>query len=670
MGWIKAKFAQYHAWISPVISVLRERVGNALDFLYHTLVAIPVRFIKQLIQKISQKVQSWLAPITQHYTTHILPIYTYYKNQCKENTQEYWKAVREIRIKNKTVGDVVDVGVAKINEHPWIRQLQDASKLDTRFPTMISTLFANLLAIIFPLSLMQVYDRIIPNHTTNTLLFLTLIVVSAIALEAALRIIRTYINLWADTKYEFYLGKTAFSKIMNAPLHIAENTDVGTRLEQFAILDQMKGFYNTQLLTAMYEVPFLLIFVFVIAYIGEWLFIIPLITIIFSAYLMWKFALRWEFLLREKLTFEARENDFIINVLTGIHTAKSIGMEELLLRRHERLQESGMKIDFLSSIHDGDLLTIKSTASQGTIILTATFGCIMVVYGHLAIGGLAACILLAGRIMRPFDRILTTFNRLNMINLVREKLDVIFQLPSEENVTTGETVILKGEIKLEKISFHFDDFKEYEILKALDLRIPPNTLVGICGDDQTEKTTLLNILSTVTKPTSGQYFLDDKDVHQYQTSALRKQIAYLKRTGKLFRGSIMDNLSAFDEKLIPMARRLVDRLGLNTILSKLPSGYDTFVGEKAVEALPGGVVNLILIIRALVRKPKIVLFDETNINLDTQSKQKMLELLPYLKEFSTIVVLVMQESTMKIMDVIYRFEEGKLVRVENFRPEN
>ena len=154
-------------------------------------------------------------------------------------------------------------------------------------------------------------------------------------------------------------------------------------------------------------------------------------------------------------------------------------------------------------------------------------------------------------------------------------------------------------------------------------------------------------------------------MNEYNTPFLHRKITYLNRVGKLFRGTIMDNLSAFDEQLIPVARRLVDRLGLNAILSKLPSGYDTYVGEKAVEALPGGVLNLIFIIRALVGKPKIIIYDEANINLDTQYTQNMLDLLEHLKDQATVIVFVNKKTTLPLMDCNFELTATSLTRVEH-----
>lgn len=636
----------------PFFKQIQQRIAQ----IYSVLTAI--------FKKLKAIFLSVFLPLLEKAHSYLKPIITLIKGHVINAAQKCWAEIRELKIRDHTVGAYVDTGVEKALAYPLVRQLIEATRNDTRIPTMVSTAFINILALVFPMTLMQVYDRIIPNRTLSTLVFLTIGVVLTFAIEALFRIIRAYINLWADTKYEFALEKMAFSKVMNAPMYVTENTDVGMRLKQFTILEQLKGFYNTQLLTSLYEIPFLFIFLFAIAYLAGWLFLIPLAVTFLTGYITWRFTQNWKTLLEKKITFEARESDFIINVLTGIHTAKSIGMEELLIRRHERLQESGMDINYHTSVHDGDLHTIKSISSQAITVLIVTFGAIMVINGGMAIGGLAACTLLAGRIMRPFDHVLSTLSRLTMIDLLREKLDLIFQLPASDEFKKVESTIAKGEITLQDIGFHYGD-STYDILKAVDLSIPAQQLVGITGENQSEKTALLNILATIAKPTSGVYLIDGKNVDEYQTSALHKKIAYLNRVGKLFRGTIMDNLSAFNEEYVPNARRLVDRLGLNSILSKLPSGYDTFVGEKAVEALPGGVMNMIFIVRALVSKPKIVLFDETNINLDTQSSQNMINLLVQLKEFSTVIVLASKQSTIDLMDVLYTFQDKKLIRVEN-----
>jgi ABC-type bacteriocin/lantibiotic exporter with double-glycine peptidase domain len=278
----------------------------------------------------------------------------------------------------------------------------------------------------------------------------------------------------------------------------------------------------------------------------------------------------------------------------------------------------------------------------------------------MAAGGLAACVLLVGRVMQPLNNILSAFNRWSMLNIIREQLDTVLRMPIDNKERVSGFDELQGEITFRNMSFYFEEKGSPWILNDITLTIAPRTVVSIIGHDQTAKTALFNILATITKPTSGEYLLDGKNVDFFQTYEIREKIAYLTKTGKLFHGTMMENLSAFQEELIPTARRFVDALGLNKIIAKLPSGYSTTVGDKAVECLPGGVINLILIIRALVTKPKIILLDETNMSLDTQATQKMIELLKTLKEVSTIIILSSSADTVALSNAVYDLKDGKL----------
>lgn len=547
----------------------------------------------------------------------------------------------------------------------WVKQLSEASVAEAHASTIISTFFISILSVAFPLMLMQVYDRIIPNQSYSTLVFLSLGIAVALIIETLLRIARANINLWADSKYEYKISKIAFDNLINAPLYVYEETDTGARTKQFGVLEQLRGFYNNQLFTAVCDVPFLAIFFIIIAYIGGLLFLVPLIMCVIVGYFSFWYIQRWQHFLEDKLAHDARESDFIINVLSNIHTVKSLGMEELLIRRYERLQQKGILDHYLSSVQTGDLQTIKNFFNLLAIVLTATMGSVFVIQGTMAGGGLVACVLLVGRIMQPVNNILNTFNRWSMLNIIREQLDTVLRMPVENKERTSGFDELQGEITFKNMSFYYEEKGSPWILNNINLTILPRTIVSIIGNDQTAKTAFLNILATITKPTAGEYLLDGKNVDYFQTYELREKIAYLTKTGKLFHGTMMENLSAFQEELMPTARRFVDELGLNKIIAKLPAGFSTMVGDKAVECLPGGVINLILIIRALVTKPKIILLDEANMSLDTQSTQRMINLLRPLKEISTIIILSSSANTIALSDAVYCLENGTLHREQH-----
>ncbi len=549
------------------------------------------------------------------------------------------------------------------NNIAWVNQLSDASVSGGRKTTLLATSFVNILSLAFPLTLMQVYDRIIPNRSFDTMYLLFAGVIFALLFEMVLRMLRSYMNLWSDAKYEYKLSETVFEKLINTPLSEYEQFGAGERLHQISILDQMKGFYNNQLLTAVFDMPFIILFLLVIAYLGQWLVLAPLAVIVALVYSTFYFLDTWEKILKEKFIQEARENNLVIETINNIHTVKAMGMESLLMRRYERLQATGILANFRSSVHSADLATIKVVASQLVVMLIAAFGSLYVISGSMTLGGLAACTLLAGRIIQPLNRALGVLNRWQTVNIVRTQLKATWGLNNPEEITKPPFGKIHGEMELKEISFRYGPQSKL-ILDRISIKIPAGSVVGISGREQIGKTTLLNILATVMNPTSGQYLIDGRDTSQFQLNDLRHQIAYLSQTGDLFRGTIMQNLSAFDENYVPTAHRIAQLLGLNDIISKLPNGYDTMVGDRAVDILSLGVIRRIVITRALVRKPKIVLFDETNINLDMQSDMRLRNVLLSLAKISTIILVSHRPSLLKLTTISYELKEGKLIQVD------
>jgi ABC-type multidrug transport system fused ATPase/permease subunit len=263
--------------------------------------------------------------------------------------------------------------------------------------------------------------------------------------------------------------------------------------------------------------------------------------------------------------------------------------------------------------------------------------------------------------MIPLVRGLAIFSRWKMINIIRGQLDIILNLPVEKEIDLAE---IKGDIQLRDIGYlSKSDSFSYWVFKNINLDIPPCSVVTIVSDSKADAEKLLNILAAIIRPTTGEYLIDGKNVDAYQNYQLRTKITYLSKAGTLFQGSIMDNLSSFNQTLIPVAMRFSNMLGLDPVIAKLPAGYDTLVGDKAVETLPVSVINLIYIIRALVNKPKIILLDEADMDLDAKLTEKLIELLKILKEIATIVILPKNGDVIHFSDVVYELKNKELKRV-------
>jgi len=488
-------------------------------------------------------------------------------------------------------------------------------------------------------------------------------VVLALLIEMTLRIFRSYLNLWRDTQYEYALGEQSFEKLVSTPLHEYVKMGAGARLQQMGVLDHLKGFYNQQLLTTLFDLPFMGIFLGVVFYLGGLLVLVPIVVAVVLVGCTLIFFELFGRIIREKFEQEGRENNFVIEVINNIHTVKSMGMESLLIRRYERLQTTGIMANYRATIESADLTTIKLVSSQLVVVLIVTVGSLYVIHGAMTLGGLAACSLLAARIIQPMNKGLGALNRWQTINIVRQQLDSLLNLSNDSVPGTLSLDEIRGEITLQDVCFRYSD-QEPWILNHVNLHIPAGTVIGIIGEEQGGKTTLLNVLAALALPTAGKYFIDKQEVGQFPLIELRRHIAYLSQSGELLYGSIMDNLSAFNEDLVPTAQRLAKELGLTEVIAKLPHGFDTVVGDRAIDSLSRGVIRRIVIARALANKPKIILFDETNLNLDVPSDARLHDLLISLSKIATIVIVSHRPLMLKLASVVYELREGQLTQVQ------
>lgn len=247
----------------------------------------------------------------------------------------------------------------------------------------------NLLSLALPITMLQVYDRIIPHPSHGTLVFLVAGVLTALACEGVLRVIRALIAGRAAAVREHEAGCKAMGRFIHAKLETFEQTGTGAHLQNMNALGRWREFYSGQSLLALVDLPFALLFLGLIAYLSAWLVLVPLVLLIIfiGASLYAGVQLRRAVTLRS--TIEDSKTSYIVSVLAAMHAAKSMGMEESLLSRFEKQQESATKGSYQVARANSATMILSAIFGQITLIATATTGCLLVLNGSLSIGGLS-----------------------------------------------------------------------------------------------------------------------------------------------------------------------------------------------------------------------------------------------------------------------------------------
>ncbi|MBF0153014.1 MAG: ATP-binding cassette domain-containing protein [Magnetococcales bacterium] len=542
----------------------------------------------------------------------------------------------------------------------------------------LTSFIINLSGLLVPLALVQVYNRILPNHATQTLSLMVLGILIALLVEAALRSVRAYHIGWMGARFEHRVSCGSFRHLLYAAPEEIERTDSSKFMEGMNAINQVGELYSGQALMALFDMPFLFMYLFLIYKLAGSLVLVPLVALVLisvpSAYV----GITLKQTLKQDMVQKQRRFSFITETLNRIHSVKALAMESLLLRRHEMLLIKGLRqtydLVFLGSI----MPAFSSFTTQGMTAVVIALGAIKVMDGDLTTGGLAACTLLAGRSLQPIQALVAGWTRLQAIQMARKEVDSLFALRQRENPveTAKDGDVLSGTMQLRDVSMVVASKPEWQgpgkplkagqettILSNLSLMVDPGECIGIVGESGSGKSTLLKLFTGMLKATEGSVTIDGREVRSLPQH-LFAQVGYIPQKGVLFNGTILENLTMFDESRKYLALSMAARLGLDAVVARMPKGYLTVVGDGAPDTLPAGVQQRIVIARILAREPKILLFDEANMAIDSAGDNLLRTCLENLKGECTIVLISQRPSLLRLADRVFRLQGGKLQLLE------
>ncbi len=533
------------------------------------------------------------------------------------------------------------------------------------FDLILASVFINILALAMPLTLLQVYDRIIPNSAQGTLIMLIVGVGSALILEAFLRQGRSYVSGWMGARFEHLAGVAAVERILNVSIVDYEKQGSGVHLERFNALGPLKEFYAGQAILALCDLPFAVLFLGAMYYLAGHLVLVPIALIILFAITAILVGNKLKDALESRMLADDRRYSFIIEVLGGIHTVKGLAMEEQMIRRYERLQETCAGADYNVALHSSSASSTGALFSQLVLFCVVGYGATFVIDGALTVGGLAACTMLAGRSMQPLQKAVGIWTRFQSIQLALDRVQQLFRMEEEKQSGLPELPPVRGDLVVEELSFTYGKNKDGEDLPPLfdgvNINVEAGETIGISGSGSSGKTTLLYLLMGVFGPTTGRVLVDNLDLADYDASSIRRQVAYLPQEGVLFNGTILENVTMFRDEKIDDGLDISRLLGLDGVVAHMPHGYDTMVGDGAGDKLPKGIKQRIAIARALVDKPRILLFDEANAAMDSAGDNTLRTLLERLKGRVTLVLVTPRPSMLSLADRIFDITDGKLI---------
>lgn len=521
---------------------------------------------------------------------------------------------------------------------------------------MAASLAINVLGLALPIAILQMYDRVIRHQSLSTMVVLTLGVLAALGLEFALRVLRARIMSAEGARYDHRESRTALDRLLAADINAFRKVSPGQHAERFQAIASVRNYY-CQAGALLADLPFVFLYVGMIALIAGWLAVLPVMLFLALCVLGVNLARRLTIETGRREQTDIKRHNFLVESIGGIATIKALGLEALMQRRHERLQEDSADAFGAIARMTAQTQSIASELAQAASVLTVAIGAIAVVNGALTIGGLAATTILTGRFLQPVLKGLGLWARYPFIRLAEDKLKRMRDLAPQ---IAGNRALPRRRalLRLENVSFRYDGATRNAVDRAT-LDIPPYTYIGITGSSSSGRSTLLKLMNGLILPSEGSVRYDDVPVSLYLPRELRRQIALMPTSPTIYTGTLIENLTMFEDGAMKRrALALCRMLGLEDYVAGLSRGLETPMSGAG--DTPMGIAQRISIVRALAHNPRVVLFDTANAALDLDADKRLLQFFARQKGKRAVVFVTDRPSYLNLCDAVYHMADGKL----------
>ena len=526
---------------------------------------------------------------------------------------------------------------------------------DIRRATAFSALIS-MLSLASTIYMLQVYDRVITSSSLTTLAMLTLAVLAAYLVMEVLEWVRSTILQQSGERFDAAFSDRVFAAIFEGSL---QKVRIGGT-QALTDLRSVREFFVSPALMAVMEAPvsvLCLIILFALSPALGWFAVLGAMVQLGIAARM---ARRTQQPLTEAGNAAISAQVYVYNSLRNAQVIACLGMLGGIQQRWLAKQNRFLKLQASASDHAGALVAASKASQliQGSALMG--IGCWLLLQGSLA-GGAGMLIVgsvFGGKVLQPLVQVLTSWKLIGDARNAYLRLDTLLQqIPA---ATHGMPLPApKGQVSVEVVTTGAPG-SQLPILRNLSFALAAGQCLAVIGPTASGKTTLARLLIGLWQPQAGKVRLDGADVFAWNKAELGPHLGYLPQDVELFEGTVAENIARFgivDPAKLDAAVALV---GLGSLMSELPQGYDSYIGEDGV-LLSGGQRQRIGLARAVYGNPQLVVLDEPNASLDEQGDANLLRLLQSLKQAGvTSIVITHRTNVLTVADQILVLKDGSL----------
>ena len=514
----------------------------------------------------------------------------------------------------------------------------------------------NVLMLVGPIYMLQVYDRVLSSGSLPTLLFLTVAAIGLILVSAILEAVRARVLVRLSGRADELLNEPLFTRLHEAALA------GDTRAQPLRDLDTLRGFVTGQGLFFFFDAPWTPLFLAFVFLLHPLLFGVA----ISGAAILFAVAITSELATRTPLNLAsghgASATAFAETMLRNADSVEAMGMLPGLRSRWLERHRSSLSLQARASDVAGALTAIAKFVRPTLQVWILGAGAFLVLAQEITAGAMIAASIMMGRALAPIEGAISHWRGFVLARRSYRRVATVLSAPTRQ-VSSLPLPRPQGALGVDRL-IGVAPGGGAPIIKGISFRLEPGEALGIIGPSAAGKSTLGRLLVGVWLPASGHVRLDGMEVGDWNHVELGRHVGYLPQEVELFEGTVAENIARFG-KLDPTAIiEAARRAGAHDLILQLPSAYDTRVGGLGNTVLSGGQRQRIGLARALYGEPAFVVLDEPNSNLDSDGEEALRRTLTELKDLgTTAVVIAHRPSVLGVVDKLLVLRQGMIERL-------
>ncbi|HEV7350077.1 ABC transporter ATP-binding protein [Telluribacter sp.] len=516
------------------------------------------------------------------------------------------------------------------------------------------------LAPIIPLLIKYTIDEPIAQGNYTLLAQMLAVMVLVLVVQGVVQFVNTYLSGWLGQYIIRDIRVQLYEKIVNLRLKFFDNTPIGRLVTRtISDIETLSNVFTDGMAAIAGDILQLVLIISVMFY-TDWklslisLSMIPLMLI--STYI---FKEKIKDAFNEVRAAVSNLNSFVQEHITGMSIVQIFSSEEAEFEKFKDINKQHRDSNIRSILYYSIYFPVADVIAAAGTGLVVWYGSKQILNQEVTFGTVTAFVMFINLFFRPIRQLADRFNTLQM-GIV--STDRILKLLDSDEFTTNEGThnpdTIQGKVEFKDVWFAYND--EDYVLKNINFKVNEGETVAFVGATGAGKSSIINLLSRFYDINKGNIYIDDVEVHDYELSALRRNIGVVLQDVFLFSDTIENNIRLGNpnitrEKIVEAAKLV----GVHDFIERLPQGYGYNVMERGA-TLSVGQRQLISFVRAMVHDPKIMVLDEATSSVDTETEELIQKAIEKLMEGRTAIVIAHRLSTIQEADKIIVVDKGEI----------